>query len=939
MTHGDLPFTYGPVRMSTISDQRIRIAGRFWFVMLMSLLPGLTSAQGLAPRGAAGGAVPSMPARSLLSAEPMKSSAAPVRLPESSAPAAPGDVESRLKVLEQTDPVRAAEIRMALGQGKAGMQGAQEVQKQGVRPEQGEKPTEKSKDGKEKEKADAKKQRAKETGEELPKKEEERATEEAKVAGKSPSAIESLFSQGALAEESFSVGQFGYDLFQQGGGFTPPSGALVGPDYVLGPGDEFSVAVWGLVEGSYSVHVSREGMVVFPKVGPVPVAGVPYGELKGHLEKAFSKHYKNFQLSVTMGQLRGIQVFIVGEVQKPGSYSLDSLATMFAALFASGGPTKSGSLRDIRLLRNGKVVKRLDLYDFLLKGDKSQDVRLQEQDTVFVPLIGPVVAVSGHVYRPAIYEIKGTFTLGDLLDLAGGVRPTGYLHRVQVERIVAHQKKIVLDVDLLASGAGGTQQPFNGDALRAPVQNMDQIRLFPINPLLQDVVYLRGHAARPGLYQFTPGMRVTDVVKSVRDLLPDAYLEYAQIVRITHESLSVSVPGNASIREVIPVDLRKALHGEESANIRLQSLDEIIVISRDELKMLPTVTILGEVRKPGTYPLLNRMRVSDLVLLGGGLNSNASFGGAELTRYAVHDGKTHVLIMSLDLGKTLSGDAEHNPEIHEFDVLVVRPIPESEGGQAVTITGEVKRPGVYTIKRGERLSFVLKRAGGFTSRAFPKGAIFVRESVKKTEQEQMQKLSALHAQRVSSESSALSIGGLEKPQAEAQKEVLATQQGFPQRLQSQVTLGRMIVWLDEPEKLEGTADDLVLEDGDSLEVPLVPDTVSVLGSVRNPTAVHYGGHFQASDYVRFAGGLTPDADWEGAYLVKADGSAVTLYESVGFSNHGPAFHPKQGSNYDDRTQIERGDTIVVPLKVEVKTRQAPVWQAVPDPSQTGVTNK
>ncbi len=657
----------------------------------------------------------------------------------------------------------------------------------------------------------------------------------------SPSELELFFSKGREPHESDGglkgkvskegepakkLNQFGYELFTAAGQpFDPSEVSLVGPDYLLGPGDEFVVTLWGLIDGHYKARVSSEGTVVLPKIGEVQVSGVPYGGLKAHLERAFGKNYKNFQLSVAMGNLRGIQVFVVGEVQKPGSYPLHSLSTVFHALFSSGGPTKTGSLRDVRVLRQGKVVANLDLYDFLLKGDKSRDVRLQDQDTVFVPLIGPVAAVAGEVNRPAIYELKGATTLRAALDLAGGVRPTAYLARVQVERIQAHEAKAVLDFDLsLASGkaVSASREAGREQLLETAVQSMDLIRVLPINPAVQGVVTLKGHVVRPGPYQLRVGMKISDIVQGLGDLKPNAYME------------------------------------------------------------------------------------------------------AELTRIAYQGDKPSIEILPIDLAKAMAGDTSHNLSLKNLDTLTVRPIPLTELSREVLVKGEVIRPGIYTVQRGERLSSLLRRTGGFTPRAYPKGAVFMRESVRQSQQSELQKLSALHSKRLNDEASALALGGLDKPQAEAQKEVLSVQKEAPEKFSAQVTLGRMVVRVDLPEKLEGTPDDLVLEPGDQLEIPSLPTTVSVLGSVRNPTALLYRDGIGPRDYVRAAGGLTSDADWEGGYLLKADGSAMALYAA-------PAGFSSGGERMEDVPHIEAGDAIVVPPRIEVRTRPLPMWQTVPDP--------
>lgn len=715
----------------------------------------------------------------------------------------------------------------------------------------------------------------------------------------------------AVSDVALDVQPFGYNLFQgEGGGPQPSDHAVVGADYVLGPNDEFTVTVWGQVDGVYKVRINRDGEAVFPRIGAVPVAGLSYGEVKTVLARIFSQQFKNVSISVAIGQLRSIQVFVVGEVQKPGRYMMSSLSTVLNALFAAGGPTTSGTLRNIKLLRNGKVETQIDLYEFLLKGDKSQDVRLQDQDTIFVPLVGPVVGVAGHVQRPAVYEIKGEATLGDVLELAGGVRPTGYLARVQIERIMAHEKRIALDLNLapvhdadkrdaavfrtpsaMATGGHG--------GLRSPVQNMDMVKVFPINPLMQEVVYLKGHVVRPGPYELRPGMRVGDVIKGPGDLLPEAFLEYARIIRYTE-------PERA--RQVVPFNLQNVLAGDPSANLELKSLDEIEVYSKEELKAFPTVSIVGEVRKPGLYPLLKEMRVSDLVVVAGGFEKLAYQKQAELTRYTVEAGTTTMTTVLVDLERAMAGDPHHNLELQELDALAVRPIPESEVGRSVMVQGEVKMPGQYWIKRGERLSSVLKRAGGFTDKAFPPGLILMRESVKQIQQTEIQKFVAVQKQKLLAESAALTAGGLKPDQAETEQAALNAQLQFLDQLAARQAPGRVVVKCSSLEQLEGTTDDVLLEPGDHITVPQQPTTVTILGAVRNATSVVYREGMGLNDYILQAGGMTSEADKGEVYVVRADGSTESGWLK---------FKP-----------IYAGDTIVVPHKIEPKTRPLPLWQAI-----------
>ncbi len=245
------------------------------------------------------------------------------------------------------------------------------------------------------------------------------------------------------------IKQFGYDFFAaKPSTFAPIADVPVGPDYVIGPGDAFTISLWGRIEASFPVEVDRNGEITLPKVGVLKVWGLTFAQLQKFLLEQISRYYKDFQMNVTMDKLRTIRVYVVGEVQSPGNYLLSSLSTLYHALIAAGGPSKNGSMRNIQLLRNGKVVENIDLYDFFLRRDRSKDVRLQSGDTIFIPVIGSTIGISGSVKRPAIYELKEPMALKDFINLAGGVTFQGYLQKVQVERVEAHQKKIIVDFDL-----------------------------------------------------------------------------------------------------------------------------------------------------------------------------------------------------------------------------------------------------------------------------------------------------------------------------------------------------------------------------------------------------------------------------------------------------------------------------------------------------------
>lgn len=785
--------------------------------------------------------------------------------------------------------------------------------------------------------------------------------------------------------EGSSLTQFGYDLFQATtASFTPIADTPVSPDYVIGPGDEFTVILWGLVDGLYKVQVDRNGEITLPRAGVVPVAGVRYEELRPFLERHLAKYYTDFHLSVGMGRLRSIRVYVVGEAQQPGSYTLSALSTAYNALFAAGGPTKRGSLRTMQLIRGGKTVASIDLYDFLLKGDRTQDIKLQHEDTLLVPLIGPTVGVSGNVVRPAIYELKSRMTLADVLKLAGGTRPTADLNRVQVERVVAHDKRIAVDLDLSRME----------DAEAVPIQNMDLVKLFPIFDGTRNVVRLSGHVARPGDYQFKPGMRIRDIISSYDQFLPEPSLEYSEIIRYEYPTMTKTVisfsieqmmagntrhnlalqdrdelrvypasrfqdprlvtitgavrhPGRyrlyadmtvlelihqagdptedafverAEIRRKVPKEdaafertilyfrLDQLMQGEESERTALKPDDEVVIYAKSDAKALPQVAVRGEVKKPGAYPLLKGMRVRDL-MFEGGFTRESALREAELVRVSATglDGQVVRNVIPLDPDRVLADDPDQNLVLQGDDELLIKQVGELKREYRVTIQGEVRYPGTYVMPPGERLSSLIRRAGGLTEKAYVRGAVFTRKSVRESQERQLQEFTASHAQRVTAEAASLAMGGLSKDEAEAARFELATRQDSIKMLASKTSLGRVVIALADPAELEGTPNDLLLEDGDHLVVPPPPSSVAIMGSVRNPTAVMAQKGSSIDNYVALAGGFLPNADRRAVYLVKADGSSVSP---------------------DHVSAVEAGDAILVPPRMEAKYRPLPLWRDV-----------
>jgi len=604
---------------------------------------------------------------------------------------------------------------------------------------------------------------------------------------------------------------------------------------------------------------------------------------------------------VLMGRLRTIRVYVVGEVVTPGSYTLSSLSTLYNALFAAGGPSKRGTLRNIQLMRNGKIIRSIDLYDFLLRGDKSQDERLQSGDTIFVPLIGPVVGIAGNVMRPAIYEIKNALTLRELFDLAGGVTSLGYLHRVQIERIVAHEKRIVEDFDLT-----GYAKQWDSPGLKVNLKDRDLLKVLPILPTTKHIVYLEGHVMRPGGYEFKEGMSLLDLIPSFDELLPEPYLEYADITRLVPPDFHP---------ETIPFNLEELLKGDKSQNIELKEFDRITVYSRDTLREVPQVTISGEVQKPGKYRLLDNMKVKDLIYDAGNLKRSAYLPEAEITRLIKTEKGVQSEILTINLGEALGENPEHNLPLKEDDYVFVRKIPEWYTDKTVSVNGEVKFPGEYSFSKGEPLSSVLERAGGYTERAYLKGAVFTRESARKKQEERLQGYISQLEEDILRSQAQVAEATVSDAEAKSLEQSMLVKRELLRKTKEARATGRVVIVLEPLDTFRGSIYDLELEEGDTLFIPPVPGVVNVLGSVYNQTSIVYTKDKTVDFYLNKVGGPTPDAEGGEIYLVKADGSVISKTQKGTFGIAWDEDENRWVSGGFLASRVEPGDTILVPSKV------------------------
>src|SRR3989338_4236508 len=591
---------------------------------------------------------------------------------------------------------------------------------------------------------------------------------------------------------STEIKQFGYNLFRQPPSTFVPVGNLpVGPDYVIGPEDEIRVTIWGKVEGWWNVTVDRDGKISLPKIGVLGVAGLTFKELKELLYKGFSKYYTGFEMNVSMGILRTIRVYIVGNAERPGAYTISSVSTLVNALFESGGINKTGTMRDIQLKRNGKVIAHFDIYDLLLKGDKTKDVRLMPEDVIFIPPVAQLAGIAGNVKNPAIYELKGETRVIDLIQMAGGLTSIAFKGRVQVHRIEEHQFRTVFEGDLID------------------------------------------------------------------------------------------------------------IENNEKKNFALKDGDVVKVFSVVEEKII--VNINGAIAKPGEYGVVPGVtKVKDVLSLAGGLHYY-TFNKAEITRVTVTQAGPETESLIVDLPKAMEGDPQHNIPLERNDYIFIHTIPEWQLYRIISIAGEVKFPGNYTVKKGERLSSLIERAGGFTDRAYIKGALFTRKSVKILQQKSLDEAVDMLEQTILSQTASTMETAISGEAAEQKKAAIGQRRELLSKLRSAKAQGRLTIKIDAPEKLKGTGADIELEDKDMLYIPSQPSSVMVMGAVYNQNSFLYDTKSDVSSYIKLAGGVTREADEKSIFILKVDGTAISKrQEGWGFM----------------RAKLDPGDTIVVPHEYE-----------------------
>ncbi|MFC1868257.1 SLBB domain-containing protein [Thermodesulfobacteriota bacterium] len=725
-------------------------------------------------------------------------------------------------------------------------------------------------------------------------------------AGQGHSSIERILSGQFPRDISRSLEQYGYDFFERDvKSFTAMDNVPVGDDYVIGPGDSFTIYLWGDNELVYKVSVNRDGGILVPQLGLLHVSGLTFKGLESFLSRRFKEYVPDFKIGLTVNRLRTIDVFMVGECRKPGTYTVSALSTVISALYAAGGPNKTGSLRNIKVMRGNEPVAGLDLYQFFIEGSKDGDIRLQSGDTIVVPVIGRTVGVAGNVKRPGIYEIKGEQTVGRVIDLAGGVLPSGYLQNVVVERVTDNERRVIKTFNLKSTGEG-PDEPMN-----LSLKDFDVVKIYPVYKGFRHVVYLEGHVKYPREYELKQGMRLLDTLPAYDALLPGAHLDRAEVTRFDPPDLDP---------EILSFDLGALLTGDSSQNLLLQDLDRVKVYAKS-IKAEPSrVTIKGAVRNPGTYPLYKGMTVRDLIFQADNLTQRAYLQEASLTRIIPGESGTSLSLMKFSPGRTIKGAPEDNIILKRDDRVDIREIPQygEALNRTVTLEGEFLFPGEYPFLEGEALSSLIKRAGGHTRNAYTYGARFYRESVKEVQGERIREYISKLEQDVLT-ISALSVQtASDKEEASIIRETLFAKKQLLEKLKMSKPTGRMVINLDETVFMHSPGHDFELRPGDHLIVGKRPDTVHVLGEVYNPTSLFAENEKSVSYYLNRVGGINENADKDHIYVVRADGSIVSKSQEgfMGFASWQSGEKRWTLDGGFESIILYPGDTIIVPRKIE-----------------------
>jgi protein involved in polysaccharide export with SLBB domain len=681
--------------------------------------------------------------------------------------------------------------------------------------------------------------------------------------------------------------------------FSPLEHIPVPADYVLGPDDELLIRVWGKIDLDYRVKVDRNGQIYLPKVGTLTVAGLRYEQVEGYLHSAIGALFKDFQLNVVLGRLRTIQIFVLGNARQPGGYTVSSLSTLIDALFTSGGPSATGSMRHIQLRRGNQTVSEFDLYDLSQKGDKSHDVRLLPGDVIYIPPIGAQVAISGDVNDPGIYELKGETTVEEALRGAGGMTSLAGTERVLLERIESHSSREVVEFTLDASGQGRL------------LKDGDLLRIFPLSPKFKNAVTLRGNVAQPGLYPWKEGMRISDLIPSRDVLITRDYWNRENHIVPRISSHPFGDPSTDQYRDLQdqPGDQSTDKQEDQSANKPGdQSNDKQTETSgqngnsqSDQSRTLHTNQRDNEKKDQ------NRNEHTPIILSIGRNGAEINWEYALIERLDEQDLSTRLIPFRL-ASVIDNPSSPDNQFLKAGDVVTIfsradLALPIEKHASFVAVGGEVNAPGVYRVNPGETLRDVVKQAGGLTSHSYLFASIFTRVSARQAQEQQLQQ----STEQMQRELTAKFANSAPQPGVDTRAQ-FAMQQDALNKLASIKPTGRVV--LDMKPRSETLADipDLPLEDGDTFYVSPRLSTVQVAGSVYNSNAFRYAEGKQLIAYLNDAGGATREADQKRIFVIRADGIVVSRRSR---NNH-------FSSNFE-RLRLLPGDAIIVPGKLKTSS--------------------
>ncbi|HHY0523986.1 TPA: SLBB domain-containing protein [Vibrio parahaemolyticus] len=789
--------------------------------------------------------------------------------------------------------------------------------------------------------------------------------------------------------------RFGLDLFAGSPTtFAPISDVPVPADYTVGAGDEIVIQLFGKENTTHRLRVNRAGIINFPSLGPVQVAGMRFSDVRDSLNQRVKEQMIGVRSDVSLGEMRTMQVFVMGDAYKPGAYTVSALTTISQAIYYSGGFSESGALRNVQLKRNGQVIRKLDMYDLLLKGDARNDIRLLPGDVVFIGALGNTISIDGEVNRPAIYEVKSGETYKQAIQMAGGFTANAYSDQIEVKRYAAKGARDALTLNFSQSHDQQTK-----------VKDGDAVNVLKKNEELTRYVQIEGDVRHPGFIEWKSGLRIADLFQSVdTSFNSTADVSYAVVVREINPQRDI---------EVYQVNLANAILSPTSKdNLKLNSRDRVLVFNRfnnedlDTLADQQTVTkaktleqaqlqaqqeqlkeqevmsssvavssatslektskqskivfrgkeitkddfealkqntrrtllapvllqlqqqsrlglapqiaeVFGEVKHPGRYPITPRMTISTLIEAAGGLTYNAFTINAELARTVINskDERASIDVERIDLRQAIQGSTADDAIIVGRDRLNILEKPNVKLQSTVTLQGEVRFPGTYTVRQGETLGELLERAGGLTEFAHPQGAIFTREALRLQEQKLLNQYAAdMRAETAKKTFRADSnMGSVISDPDKTLK--------FVEEASRSKALGRMVVQLNRILKDERSAD-FMLEDGDFLFVPTFRNTVSIMGEVQVPITYLLDNKLDVDDYLNKAGGAKKQADEDRIFVVRADGSVYKPTSGYWF-----------GNNHEE---LKAGDTIVVPIDTDYRDALSTWTAATQILYQTGV---